>query len=39
MIRTGFGAGSVSQRYGSEGADPYQNVTAPEHWNVVVEVP
>ncbi len=26
------GAGSVSQRYGSEDRDPNQNVTDPEHW-------
>jgi hypothetical protein len=25
--------GSVSQRYGSEDPDPYQNVTDPEHCN------
>ncbi len=36
--RTGSGSafgsafGSVSQRYGSEDPDPYQNVTDPEHW-------
>jgi hypothetical protein len=28
----GAGSGSVSQRYGSEDADPYQNVTDPGHW-------
>jgi hypothetical protein len=26
------GSGSVSQGYGSEPPDPYQNVTDPEHW-------
>jgi hypothetical protein len=30
MKRAGSGAGSVSQRYGSEDPDPYQNVTDPE---------
>ncbi len=29
--RAGSGVGSVSQRYGSEDPDPYQNVTDPEH--------
>jgi hypothetical protein len=32
--RAGFGAGSVSQRYGFEDLhpDPYQNVIDPERW-------
>jgi hypothetical protein len=25
-------SGSVRQRYGSAGQDPYQNVTDPPHW-------
>jgi hypothetical protein len=34
-----YGSGSVSQRYGSADpdADPYQNVTDPEHWKVEYE--
>ncbi len=28
------GSGTVSQRYGSEDPDPYQNVTDPERWFV-----
>ncbi len=35
--RSGSGAGSVSERYGSDDPDPwpdpYQNVTDPEHWS------
>ncbi len=30
--RAESGAGSVSQRYGSEDPDPHQNVTDLEHW-------
>jgi hypothetical protein len=30
--KAGFGAGSVSQRYGSMDPDLYQNVTDLEHW-------
>ncbi len=33
----GFGAGYVSQRYGSTDQDPYQNVTDPEHWKKTKE--
>jgi uncharacterized Zn-finger protein len=31
----GSGAGSVSQRYGSENPDPHKNVTDPQHWKQV----
>jgi hypothetical protein len=29
----GSGYGSVSQRYGSEDPDPFQNVMDPQHWS------
>jgi len=32
LIQSRIGAGSVSQRFGSEDPDPYQNVTDLEHW-------
>jgi hypothetical protein len=35
--RDAFGAGSVSQKYGSEVPDPYQNVTDLEHCNMMLQ--
>jgi hypothetical protein len=32
-----YGAGSISQRHGSVDPDPYQNVTDPQHWSLVVQ--
>jgi hypothetical protein len=31
------GSGSISQRHGSAGPDPQQNVLDPEHWNVLIQ--
>ncbi len=30
------GSGSINQRHGSADPDPYQNVTDPQHWKVLL---